>query len=661
MGLFSKFRAKKSDEGSVFTTGPILTPDQLAGIASSSDDAAAGASFETASLDAAVGEGASSPSVPAVPPLPAVPAGTSAKTIALPAIDAAPVAFDSPDAAAAEPAPRGKHARVADLPQVDSGAAAASATQTPAHAASAVADSSSDAPTAVLPNAAAPTAVLPNVQAADSSEPASFEDSFFAENGFDMAEDSKRGKHRGLKIAGISVAAALVVAYGAGVGVFSGHFYPNTTGAGIDLSLKNVEEASAALEANVVNYNLTINGKDMDLAISGDDIDFSLSGDNVAAKMLEQSNPWLWPYEVFQTHDTTDAYTTNFDEAKLASILDAAIAEHNESAVPSQDAKLGYIESTGKIGVVPESYGTELVAHEVVTKINEAVSKAQRTVTLDDKDVVAPTVLSTDQGLNKAAANAQKLSHADVKLTIDGEAVAEINARQYVEWLNIAEDYSVSIDEGKMNDWISNLCAGFNTIGSERTYTRPDGKVVTVSGGDYGWEIDSDSLRASILDAVANNTVGTIEVPVWQRAQVFAGAGEQDWGSRYVDVDLSEQYVRFYDGGEIIWESDCITGAGYDYERITPEGVYDVNDRANNVPLRPMENGRQVEEPTYVTYWMPFIGNMIGLHDAWWQPYFGGSAYMDGLGSHGCINLPTYAAEELFYIIEVGDVVITHY
>ena len=476
-----------------------------------------------------------------------------------------------------------------------------------------------------------------------------------------MPEDSKKGKHRGLKIAGISVAAALVVAYGVGVGVFMGHFYPNTTGAGIDLSMKTVEEASAALEANVVNYNLTIDGKDMDLAISGDDIGFSLSGENVAAKMLEQSNPWLWPYEVFQTHDTTDAYTTNFDEAKLASILDTAIAEHNETATPSQDAKLGYVESTKKIGIVPESYGTLLDAHQVVAKVNEAVSKAQRKVTLDDKDVVAPTVLSSDPGLTKAAQNAEKISHADVKLTIDGEPVAEINAKQYAEWLAIGEDYSVKIDEDKMNASIADLCAGFNTVGSERTYTRPDGKVITVSGGEYGWLADTDALLTAVQDAVANNTVGTIEVPVLQSAQVFTGAGEQDWGSRYVDVDISEQYVRFYDGGEIIWESDCITGAGYDYERITPEGVNYVTNKANNVPLRPWENGRQVEEPTYVTYWMPFIGNMIGLHDAWWQPYFGGSAYLDGLGSHGCVNLPTYKAAELFDIIEVGDVVITHY
>ena len=39
-----------------------------------------------------------------------------------------------------------------------------------------------------------------------------------------------------------------------------------------------------------------------------------------------------------------------------------------------------------------------------------------------------------------------------------------------------------------------------------------------------------------------------------------------------------------------------------------------------------------------VQYWMPFVGNVIGMHDADWQPYFGGTRYQDGGGSHGCVT-----------------------
>lgn len=58
---------------------------------------------------------------------------------------------------------------------------------------------------------------------------------------------------------------------------------------------------------------------------------------------------------------------------------------------------------------------------------------------------------------------------------------------------------------------------------------------------------------------------------------------------------------------------------------------------------------------------MPFKGNSVGLHDASWQSAFGGQRYASGYGSHGCINLPTGAAGDLYGLIEVGDVVVVHY
>ena len=270
VGLFSKFRAKNNDEGSVFNTGPILTPEQFAGVAPRANDAA---SVDSAPTVETVPAAAAAPVVPPVPVPPPVVAPTQSAPSAatLPTIEIPSVAATTPAATLANDAPRGKHARVNDLPQIDSVPTASAAAQAPAHAAKAEANAS----------AGDDTLTFTVLEGEDSVEPPSFEDSFFAENGFDIPDDSKHGKHRGLKIAGISVAAALVIAYGAGVGVFSSHFYPNTTGAGIDLSMKTVDEASAALEANVVDYSLTVDGKDMNLVVQGDAIDFSLSGINL--------------------------------------------------------------------------------------------------------------------------------------------------------------------------------------------------------------------------------------------------------------------------------------------------------------------------------------------------------------------------------------------
>ena len=150
-----------------------------------------------------------------------------------------------------------------------------------------------------------------------------------------------------------------------------------------------------------------------------------------------------------------------------------------------------------------------------------------------------------------------------------------------------------------------------------------------------------------------------MEVPCAGTAAVYNGAGQRDWGNRYIDVDISEQHVRFYgDDGAIIWETDCISGSPDGVHNTVP-GVWTVNAKESPSKLIGYENGKKIYE-SYVTYWMPFEGNGIGLHDATWQPGFGGSMYANGYGSHGCVNLSYSAAQELYGIVQVGDVVIVH-
>lgn len=60
-----------------------------------------------------------------------------------------------------------------------------------------------------------------------------------------------------------------------------------------------------------------------------------------------------------------------------------------------------------------------------------------------------------------------------------------------------------------------------------------------------------------------------------------------------------------------------------------------------------------------VSFWMPFIKNDIGLHDASWRDEFGGEIYKTG-GSHGCVNLPYYVAKAIFDNISPGCPVIVH-
>ena len=61
---------------------------------------------------------------------------------------------------------------------------------------------------------------------------------------------------------------------------------------------------------------------------------------------------------------------------------------------------------------------------------------------------------------------------------------------------------------------------------------------------------------------------------------------------------------------------------------------------------------------TEVQYWMPFFDGQ-GLHDATWRSSFGGNIYKTS-GSHGCVNLPYSAAEQIYNNIDAGVAIILY-
>ena len=126
-------------------------------------------------------------------------------------------------------------------------------------------------------------------------------------------------------------------------------------------------------------------------------------------------------------------------------------------------------------------------------------------------------------------------------------------------------------------------------------------------------------------------------------------------------MNLTTQYARFYDSdGTVIWRSYLVSGKVSE-GRSTPTGTYRINAKRQNETLVGADEDGD-GEPDYrshVTYWMPFIGNAVGLHDASWRSKFGGTIYVYG-GSHGCVNLPTDAAAQLYSLVKVGDTVYVH-
>lgn len=458
---------------------------------------------------------------------------------------------------------------------------------------------------------------------------------------------------------GCLVALALVVYAGVAF-YFSGRFMPNTTAGGVSLSLMSANDAEKALQSKLDNYTLSISGQGLDLQLTAADAGLAVNTSSLIKDMLNDVNPWLWPFQIAAQHDESAKLVAAASGTNLANAVTAAVEEFNASATPAANATISYNATTRQFDIIPESVGTALDVQAVVDMAEQALSTLSHRVSVTAEQLQQPTIFSTDPRLNAAIETANTMTKANVTLTMGDRPLVEVGADLIAEWITIDGEANAALGDDALNAWAAEVAEEYGTVGATRSYARPDGKQITVQGGVYGWEIDGAALAAAVKDAVTAGGVQSLAVPTVTYGDAYNGPGAADWGPRYLDIDLAEQHARFYDeSGALVWESDIVSGMP-DGEHDTPSGVYWMNQKESPSTLNGYSGDTKIYE-TVVQYWMPFVGGAIGLHDADWQAAFGGTRYADGYGSHGCVNLPPAKAAELYNIVQGGDVVVCHW
>jgi LysM repeat protein len=119
-----------------------------------------------------------------------------------------------------------------------------------------------------------------------------------------------------------------------------------------------------------------------------------------------------------------------------------------------------------------------------------------------------------------------------------------------------------------------------------------------------------------------------------------------NYGTKWIDVDLSTQTLVAYSGQTPVFQTLVSTGLPG-----TPTVVGTFNIYVKYVSAPMSGPGYYLSGVPYIMYF--FRG--FGLHGTYWHNNFGQPM------SHGCVNLYTPDAEWLFNWAEVGTTVVTHY
>lgn len=209
-----------------------------------------------------------------------------------------------------------------------------------------------------------------------------------------------------------------------------------------------------------------------------------------------------------------------------------------------------------------------------------------------------------------------------------------------------------AVDEAAVRSWVEELAEKYDTVGKTLEFQSTRGDVVSVPYVTYGTKLDAEAEVDYLMGVLSGETEPEARhVPSYLQ-EGFA-RGVNDVGGTFIEVDMTEQHLYYYVKGELVFETDVVTGKTAGNRRGTPEGVNFVYAKQRNRTLRGEDYA------TFVKYWMPVVKN-VGLHDADWRRKFGGEIYKKN-GSHGCINLPSDVAKELYDMVEIGTPVVTFY
>lgn len=463
-----------------------------------------------------------------------------------------------------------------------------------------------------------------------------------------------------LVIAGIAVASFLVTIYVAGVILTHTFFMPNTYINDQEVSYKTAEISKLALLPKDTDFIIEKQSGAEKISLS--EFDYYQYFSVPLDELIKDQTHFAWPIYLFKKNVISNALKISYDEKKFTDAF-RDLEAFDESKIT--DPKDAYIErdEDNHYSIIPEVMGNRLNDTKSLAAAKKAIEGGSFNVSLVAEDCYEkPDVYSDDKVLNEKMRQIKVINEETITIDLTG-AEEVLDAMEILELVEINDNEEITVKEEMLASFVSDLAAKYNTYLNERSFTTHDGRVISVGGNHtekYGIDtygflmnqvVTTNTLRNCILSKESQTMYPAWDVPALTRNDV-----NDDIGNTYLELSLKEQHLWFYKNGNLFFDADVVTGLDTDQRR-TPWGVFRAYEKDKDCTLKGEMAGERWN--THVDYWISVTWTGCGIHDATWQPSFGGDRYKYG-GSHGCINVSLDTARTLYENLEVDTPIIIY-
>ncbi|MBQ8306481.1 MAG: L,D-transpeptidase [Blautia sp.] len=448
-------------------------------------------------------------------------------------------------------------------------------------------------------------------------------------------------------------------------------YFARTELNGFDLSGLTPDQAVQTLLSAYSASTVTINEKGEE-SITGKLADFGYSVDEDGLKRLLDKGYEMQrdgAVETVKSLITGNNFVMQVPFSADMNALKTQVCSANlkEERIPSEDAYLNLDEESKTYSIVPEIYGNEIKDSDLQLLVKDSIDEfttgnsagEDLSIDMPENFYILPEVYAEDADLVNTCDVYNQFCKAQVTYKF-GSQTEVLGWDTIREWLDIHQGGADLIND-KLYEHAADLAARYNTRYHDRTFHTTYGNDVVIPGNlnEYGYTVDQDAEVAQLYDDIMSNApverepVYVSKTDSYGNPVYYAREGRDDLAGTYVEVNLSAQHLWYYKNGGLVVESDIVSGC-VSKGRQTQTGCFPLAYKESPSVLTGgnAANGYS----TKVQYWMPFYEGQ-GLHDATWRGSFGGSIYQNN-GSHGCVNLPYWAAETIFNNIDAGVAII---
>lgn len=358
----------------------------------------------------------------------------------------------------------------------------------------------------------------------------------------------------------------IVLAYGIGVYHYKDHFYRNMYVNGVSLGGMTLDEAERTFTEDLESHKIALEEKDRTEIIDPQDIDTVISVGSQISDLFRAQSPWSWVTHFFGEEDHTVTLDVTFDEDKLAEVVDNLECFDAANVVAPQDAYIQAGET--QFEVVPEVLGNTIKKKQLLDAIKTGLATGVTVINLEKENLYKlPNYYENDEAVQNALAAANKYGSSNI--TYDFSYTTEtVDYNTIKDWVNISDDFEVTLDDNKVGDYVEKLGSKYNTMGASRKFTTSSGETINAYGGDYGWKIYFDVEKAKLIKNITNGKTVTRE-PVYSYTARCRNSAKDDIGDSYVEISISNQEVWLYVDGECILNTSCVTGTAGTYDTYT--------------------------------------------------------------------------------------------